>query len=111
MPDENRPGENKTTTDDNESLQTSSSKRKLVESKTARPRMRLREVHIRLGHRFFSVWLILSVILGLGVVLVVAANSTSTATLAKDSWLSFRVSPSLHPCQQGCPRLFAGRIY
>jgi len=54
MSNGDHPGENKTTTADDESLQSEFVQEKLVESKTDRPRMRLRDVHIRLEHRFFS---------------------------------------------------------
>jgi DMSO/TMAO reductase YedYZ molybdopterin-dependent catalytic subunit/thiosulfate reductase cytochrome b subunit len=103
MPDENHPGEGKTTTDDNESLQSEFVQEKLVESKTARPRMRLREVHIRLGHRFFSVWLILSVILGLGVVLVVAAKLYVNTNVGQGFLAQFPCIPLAPPVPAGMP--------
>jgi methionine sulfoxide reductase catalytic subunit len=76
---------------------------KLLNIEGVRPRMRLTGVHIRLRRRFFSVWWLVGIVVGLAVVLVVAAKLYAASSAGRGFLAQFPCIPLSPPVPAGMP--------
>lgn len=103
MPDRTEPGEREAASTSEQRLQEEFLDEKLRDGPSTRPRMHLTGVHIRLGHRFFSLWRLLATVVGLAVVLVVAAKLFADSGAGRGFLAQFPCIPLAPPVPAGMP--------
>ena len=103
MTDGADPGDNRTSSSGDAELQDEFLQEKLLSEQGIHPRMRLTRVHVRLGHRFFSVWWLLGIAAALGVALVVAAKLYAASSAGRGFLARHDCIPLSPPVPAGIP--------
>ncbi len=102
MADGANPGDNDGSAGEAE-LQAEFLQEKLLSEQGVQPRMRLTDVHIRLGRKFISVWWLLGIGAGVGAVLVVAAKLYAASGTGRRFLARHACIPHSPPVPAGMP--------